>query len=310
MDHGEPHNNASGSDPPQRNGAIPANVRHRAERAGPNTESARESARQASSGTVFSPHPIAFKLARQDSAYRKLDLTATLNVAARWREALISHSNHETNRVRGLLSGHDPDGKPLKGPHLAFLPLAFAGFEHADGHLLGMALALPADVTGDECRAVVRVIEQAWQLKLGPLGVWHVEPVIESSPPVNLRPETWTAYPEGATQWSTVTPLAFDRHPKAKNKADRQREQAAIIAKACERIGLPKPRDVIVTPVSAHLGVPPAHAFPKLKRKDGSDRRHTHAILVFDEPVCGPVLIGAGRFRGYGGCRPMDGITR
>jgi len=35
-----------------------------------------------------------------------------------------------------------------------------------------------------------------------------------------------------------------------------------------------------------------------LQRKDGSPRWHTHAILVFDEPVCGRVLIGAGRFRG------------
>jgi hypothetical protein len=41
-------------------------------------------------------------------------------------------------------------------------------------------------------------------------------------------------------------------------------------------------------------------------RKDGSERRHTHAILVFDEPVRGPVLIGAGRYRGYGFCRPLE----
>jgi len=30
-----------------------------------------------------------------------------------------------------------------------------------------------------------------------------------------------------------------------------------------------------------------------------------HAILVFDEPARGPVLIGAGRYRGYGMCRPL-----
>ena len=32
-----------------------------------------------------------------------------------------------------------------------------------------------------------------------------------------------------------------------------------------------------------------------------------HAILVFDEPMRGPVLIGAGRFRGYGVCRALGG---
>lgn len=79
-----------------------------------------------------------------------------------------------------------------------------------------------------------------------------------------------------------------------------------MIKDACIRIGLPEPREAIVTQVSAHPGVPPSFSFPRLKRKDGSERRHSHAILIFNEPVCGPMLIGAGRFRGYGACRPMN----
>ncbi len=259
-------------------------------------------------GSVFSLHVITLQLEPDNSSYRELDLSNTLTIVARLRESIISHSNSETGRVRAILSGHDGDDKPLREPHLAFLPLAFTGHEHADGHLLGLGLALPADVIRDERRAVLRVIAQVRQLKLGPLGVWRLMTVTESRPPWNLRPETWTAYPEGATQWSTVTPIAFDRHPKAKNKADQQSELAGMIAESCERTGLPRPREVIITPVSVHLGAPPAHAFPRIQRKDGSERRHSHAILVFDEPVCGPVLIGAGRFRGYGVCRPMDGV--
>ncbi len=97
----------------------------------------------------------------------------------------------------------------------------------------------------------------------------------------------------------------FDQHPKAKDKAASQQEAAELIAAACGRIGLPRPREVILTPVSAHLGALPAHAFPRLRRKDGTERRHSHAILAFAEPVRGPVLIGAGRYRGYGVFRPM-----
>ncbi|HSH26808.1 MAG TPA: type I-U CRISPR-associated protein Csb2, partial [Wenzhouxiangella sp.] len=89
-------------------------------------------------GTVFHPHVITLRLERQDSAYRALDLGSTLTVTTRWREAIISHSNDETAHVRALLTGHDAGGKALKAPHLAFLPLAFVGHEHADGHLLGM----------------------------------------------------------------------------------------------------------------------------------------------------------------------------
>ncbi|HKJ95025.1 MAG TPA: type I-U CRISPR-associated protein Csb2 [Gammaproteobacteria bacterium] len=256
-------------------------------------------------GSLFSPHYIALRLEREDSAYRALDLLGTLNIVKRWREALISQGNDASDRIRSLISGHSPDGKPLGDPHAAFMPQPFIGTEHAAGHLLGLGLALPEEVTRDERRELLKVIARARRLKLGPLGLWRLDAVTESSPPWNLRPDTWTAWPQGATQWSTVTPIAFDRHSKAKNQVDRQREQAAMIAKGCERTGLPAPREVIVTPVSAHLGVPPAHAFPKLKRKDGGERRHTHAILVFDEPVCGPVLIGAGRFRGYGVCRAI-----
>lgn len=263
---------------------------------------------QIAAGTIFSPHLITLKLEYQQGVYSALDLVSTLAVVNRFREAIISHSNGESDRVRALLSGHDAGGKPLKDPHLAFLPLPFVGHEHADGHLLGLALVLPDDVSRDERRAALRVIAQIKELKLGSLGVWKPAPVIESNPPWNLRPQTWTAATEGATHWSTVTPIAFDRHPKVKGKAEYQREAAGIIANACKRIGLPEPREVIITPVSAHLGVPPGHAFPRLNRKDGSDRQHCHAILVFDEPVRGPVLIGAGRFRGYGVCRPLEAL--
>lgn len=41
-------------------------------------------------------------------------------------------------------------------------------------------------------------------------------------------------------------------------------------------------------------------------KKDGGERRHARAILVLEEPVHPPVLIGAGRYRGCGACRPMD----
>ncbi len=30
--------------------------------------------------------------------------------------------------------------------------------------------------------------------------------------------------------------------------------------------------------------------------------------LVFDEPVSGPVLVGSGRFQGYGDCRPLEAL--
>lgn len=256
-------------------------------------------------GTAFSPHLIVFGLELRAGPLAVLGLPATLAVVQRWREALVSRSNDMADHIREIISGHDRGGGPLRGPHLAFVPLASVGHPHADGHLLGVGAALPAGLDGEERRRVLRVLAHVDELRLGELGVWSLVRDTGNRPPWNLRAEAWTAHPTGATHWSTVTPVAFDRHPKEKDRLAYQREVAEVVAGACQAIGLPRPREVVVTQVSTHLGVPPVHVFPRLRRKDGSERRHVHAILVFDEPVRGPVLIGAGRYRGYGVCRPM-----
>jgi CRISPR-associated protein Csb2 len=258
--------------------------------------------------TVFSPHLLLFVLERENGPYLHLDLACTLAVTDRWREALLSHANDLSAEARSILSGHAKDGRPSEQPHCAFLPLAFLGHAHADARLSGIALALPASANGELRIQVLRALSRVTNegLSIGRLGKWRVEPVTMARPPATLRGPTWTAHPDGAMRWSSVTPIVYDQHPKAKDKVAYMNEVATMISTGCERVGLPQPREVIVTPVSAHLGAPPAHAFPRLRRKDGSERRHTHAILVFDEPIVGPVVIGAGRYRGYGFFRPME----
>jgi CRISPR-associated protein Csb2 len=256
-------------------------------------------------GTVFEPHLVVLRLERLDGPYRHLDLACTLQVTSRWRDALLSQSNDLSEAARSVLSGHDAERRPLESPHLAFLPFAFVGHQQADGHLLGLAAVLPRNLAQPVRRDVLRALARVRELKLGRLGCWRLEAVTESRPPVGLRASTWTAQPSGATEWSTVTPFVLDRHPKTRDPAAYRHEVAEVIADACTRIGLPAPSHVVVTPVSAHLGAPAGHDYPRLHRKDGSQRRHTHAILVFDRPVRGPILIGAGRYRGYGVCRAL-----
>ncbi|HXH05583.1 MAG TPA: type I-U CRISPR-associated protein Csb2 [Vicinamibacterales bacterium] len=257
-------------------------------------------------GGVFSPHLVVFALEGRGGPFAALALRAVLHVVQRWREALVSQANDLPDAAREIISGHGRDGAPLESPHLAFVPMAFVGHPHADGHLVGLAAALPAALPAETRRHVLRALGRVQELRLGALGVWGLVRDTSARPPWTLRPETWTARPAGATHWATVTPIAFDRHPKAKGPAAYQREVAGVVSDACVAVGLPRPRQVVVTPVSAHLGVPPAFEFPRLRRKDGSERRHAHAIVVFDQPVVGPVLLGAGRYRGYGVCRAMD----
>ena len=256
-------------------------------------------------GTVFDPHLLVLRLERQDGPFRHLDLACTLQVASRWRDALLSRSNDLSDEARKVLSGHDGHGRPLESPHLAFAPLAFVGHPQADGHLLGMAAVLPRDLDPAVRRDVLRGLARVRELKLGRLGSWRLETVTASRPPLGLRASIWTAHPDGATEWSSVTPVVLDRHAKSREPATYRQEVAEVTGLACTRTGLPEPRHVVVTPVSAHLGAPASHDYPRLHRKDGSQRRQTHVILVFDQPVRGPIVIGAGRYRGYGLCRPI-----
>lgn len=261
--------------------------------------------------TVFEPALTVLRLEPTDDAFGgRLDLTTTLRLTNVLRRALMKRAAElGLYPVPEVISGHEPDGRPLDDPHAAFVPLGFVGRDHADGHLLGLALALPRGAHwprhGVERRQVLTALARVQTLKLGPLGVWRLVPEVRESPAYNLTPEAWTGGRRGARVWGTVTPIVLDRHPKAESRREYYEQITAVIRQSCERIGLSAPVAVTAGPVSPHLGVPASREFPRLERKDGSQRRHTHATIVFEKPVVGPVLLGAGRYRGYGLCRPL-----
>ncbi len=151
---------------------------------------AQEAATTRVASTVFGPHFLVLQLRAKQGQYQQLDLTSTLAIVGRWREAILSNSNSLAEPVRRMLSGHDANGGPAADPHMAYLPLAFVGYEHADGHQLGMGLVLPAELSVDDRRQALRAIALVSELRLGPLGVWTPKPMTASQPPWNLRAET------------------------------------------------------------------------------------------------------------------------
>lgn len=265
-----------------------------------------EAAPASAAGTVFNHRFIAFGLEREQGPYRHLGLTAALQLTDYVRKALLSLLPPNAPLV---LTGHAPDGaKRTETAHLAMFPLPFVGHEHAHGGILGLGLSLPVNATSSERQLLMVALRQLQHdgLVMGRLGKWRL---IAPEGQSNMKPATWTAAPVGSSRWATVTPYVYDRHSKAKDKAAYQHELEESIQRAWSHIA-PDQSDntprVIITPVSAHLGAPASHEYPRLQRKDGSQLRHCHAILDFEKPVCGPLLLGAGRYRGYGLCRPMN----
>ena len=218
------------------------------------------------------------------------------------------------------LSGHTEDGAPSQHPHVALVPLAFVGREHADGHLMGIALALPQGIAPRERGQALRGLlydkdgaPSTVQLKAGALGTWTLTRETRPSPALTLQSRTWTG---PSSVWATVTPIVLDRHPKSERSRDREQwslEVAEIIAESCERQGLPRPIGIDVDKTSWHRGAPRAVAgksagYPLMPVKPGQHKRQqVHAWLEFEQPVEGPLLLGTGRYRGYGVCRPWRG---
>jgi CRISPR-associated protein Csb2 len=235
-----------------------------------------------------------------------LGLESTLVATEALRGAVLSHC---AAPIPEWVSGHRENGGASEQPHVAFIPLPHVERSYADGHLLGLGLALPRGVSADDQRRCLgnllfgpRSVPRSLSLTFGRLGEWQVELDNSDDRPQALCPETWTG---PATTWVTVTPIVFDKHPKAKDPVAAAVEAEEIVAVACARIGLPRPERIVLSPVSMFAGVPHARRFPYMLRKSGGNRHHTHAVLVFAERVSGPLLLGAGRYRGYGMCRPL-----
>ncbi|HEX4613300.1 MAG TPA: type I-U CRISPR-associated protein Csb2 [Urbifossiella sp.] len=249
---------------------------------------------------------------------RKFGLESCGIVAEAFRKELMSRYGAEPPE---WLTGHGVGTEPSKLHRPALLPLGFVDAPHADGHLLGLAIAVPRDFAhtdalfellarhdGENPHDIPSGVPYLWTEVLNPhfgsepVGTLALEldEQGERTPRRALRPLTWI---EAATVWTTVTPVMLPQFPR------RNLTPEDVIADACEQSGYPRPAGVRVGHAPLLAGVPHARSFHVKLRAGRPPRPLTHAQLLFDRPVRGPVVIGAGRYAGYGFCRPAPEAT-
>ena len=248
------------------------------------------------------------------------DIRAAALVSRTLRRALMSgyRGIGMADEIPESVSGHTPAGEPTRSPHIAIVPMAFAGFPHADGRVFGFGLVPSAqtalrDIPG--LRAAFeniapydrgnqrRVLELKGAPLRDPLQLSPAGQVTKRS----LAPEP---YLQRARYWASVTPVVLDRHLKRYDEC-KIRE---LIAGACVNVGLPRP-DPANIQVGKHSGIegaPPAWSrsgAPPWTRwrvpEPLASRSLTHVVIDFGREVAGPVLLGAGRFTGLGLCRRL-----
>lgn len=231
--------------------------------------------------------------------------------------------NAAGKNVPEWLSGHDAAGRPSPHVHVAFFPLPYVGYDYADGHVLGLGIALPSgfaanpDVnresdirrclgplffdadTGEE-----RLVK-LWRndLRNRPVWEWVLERETRERPPLTLQRLTWT---KPSRRWASVTPVVLHHFPR-KRSGDQER----IVREAFATALLPQPDSIKLSSISSVGGAGHAMALPSFT-EGGPNlcRLQIHVDAVFNRPVRGPMLVGRGRFRGYGLFRPMPEEVR
>jgi CRISPR-associated protein Csb2 len=249
------------------------------------------------------------------------DLRAAALVAKALRSALMSgyKKNGQEAAIPAVVSGHAVDGSPTLESHLAIAPLAFLGSEFADGRMFGFALIPPGEaelLANEDFRNALRAVaawkaHKGWrELKLACSGFDVTFTPSGEGTQRSLDPAPYVAV---AKTWATCTPILLDRHLKAKGNAERDAEIATLLCHACANVGLPDPARICAGKHSAVQGAPSAYPSGRAPRWTGwrlpeslTSRQLMHAVLQFEEPVRGPVILGAGRFVGLGLCRALD----
>jgi CRISPR-associated protein Csb2 len=243
------------------------------------------------------PHGSARVVALEGSRF---GLEETALVTHRYRAALLTHLGEAP-----ILTGHAPDGGPAKRTHVAFVPLAHVGSRHADGAIKGLAVVIPRDADEAALTTLDDALQRVTRLVFGDRGEVRVkllrlgeaDEALERDVLSSLR---FSRYSMPARTWVSVTPAAIGRHPKPRKGLT---EEDAILGDLAA-LDLPRPSALRLQGSSFVRGAP---AVRDCLRGDVSAIRGRvlrHILISFPDAVRGPLIVGAGRYMGFGLLRP------
>lgn len=212
----------------------------------------------------------------------------------------------EAGEAPALLHGHGDH------PHLALVPLPFAGRRHGDGRILGFALLYPHPERAGGAEGEARQVEAALRrflsdadgdrraIEVPGAGSFLLRPVeaARSQTLSKLR------YVGPSRRWTTVTPVVHSRW----RKGDDEAALAAQVEADCAHVGLPAPVHIERLRTSALRGggnrVIPEPAKLRPEWRGSMQGPRSHLVLEFDREVVGPIVLGKARHFGLGLCVP------
>ena len=207
-----------------------------------------------------------------------------------FKKAVLSRHQDMHGEPPPVLHGHGFKGKGFDLSR--FLALPDVGFSRSRGRIHGLALWLPSGCKPDLQSRVAEVACSIRRLTGGGVDV-AVSPWIDEDRPAASNPARWT---RKSRCWVTAFPALHER----RGEVDLQE-----VARWCKHAGLPAPRafrSARCPLVRGAVDLAPVEA----NRPGRAGLPYSHLKIWFNEPVTGPVVIGAGRQRGLGLCVDAD----
>ena len=204
--------------------------------------------------------------------------------------AVLSRHQRMHGDPPSILHGH---GLGQSGYDLArYLALPDVGYPHSRGRIHGLALWLPPNATSTQCLQA-RDAAFAIDALVGRGIDVSVEPGGDNEGRWTANPRRWRG---SSAVWVTAFPVIHER---------RGVPGLTEAARWCRHAGLPAPiafQSSRTPLLPGAVDLSPA----EVNRPQRPALPYSHAKFRFAEPISGPVVIGAGRQRGFGLCVPIN----
>lgn len=226
-------------------------------------------------------------------------------------DALSRALPHLTDEIERVLVGRKRDGANA-GPidqRVRFIPLPSIGHEHADHAIRRVIVQVPpGPVTPDDV---------VWALAGRPFVDYETGEVQDTMLAPAPADEMVARYRARSRTWKSVTPLALGSAPRRRIEPQRRNEQGKS---ATEREAEERSAQLAVGQALRHAGVGASLVRAHVQREpfdthgtraegfaEGtrfSKATLWHVAIELDREVCGPLVLGDGRFLGLGVMAP------
>lgn len=211
-------------------------------------------------------------------------------VTALFKDAVLSRHQRMHGEPPAILHGH---GFTRSGYDLArYLALPDVGYPHSRGRIHGLALWLPPGSDRVQCQKA-RDAAVAIDALVGRGIEVFVEPRANEERPWTVNPRRWRG---PSSVWVTAFPVIHER---------RGVPGLSEASRWCRHAGLPEPiafRSLRTPLLPGAVDLAPV----EVNRPGRPALSYSHAEFRFAESISGPVVVGAGRQRGFGLCVPID----